>query len=147
MLKRWWEWQPYLPHSCPLEHRHFTSNFTPNFFGPSVCIKCLLNCKNAPWYFYAYSDLSYATSPTFIEIRSYGNKVETTAFFKILLSRKGFRWLNDKKREHKTWIFLLFTLRIQSTVRNLCIISNHKDNFTRQTMTYILFIYLHTFAR
>ena len=25
ILKSWWEWQPSLPHSCPLEHRHFTS--------------------------------------------------------------------------------------------------------------------------
>ena len=24
-LKSWWEWQSYLPHSRPLEHRHFTS--------------------------------------------------------------------------------------------------------------------------
>ena len=24
-MKSWWEWQPTLPHCCPLEHRHFTS--------------------------------------------------------------------------------------------------------------------------
>ena len=25
ILKSWWEWQPSLPHPCPLKHRHFTS--------------------------------------------------------------------------------------------------------------------------
>ena len=25
ILKSWWEWQPSLSHSCPLEHRHFAS--------------------------------------------------------------------------------------------------------------------------
>ena len=130
LLKTWWEWQPSLPHSCPLEHRHFTT-YIYRQNGGLLCTRL-----------YTYKKRLYKKWP--IQFFNHGLPIESlilrdsfTITIKKVLWNKNDRQIRKKIRNRAHWVSSLFLIIINCNL--YCNISSNHE--TPQAWTHaILYI-------